>query len=88
MRITPIDATTISTMADWLVDCEAKEGADYDLASLIAFSKCVNDEDREIVEDQAKGIASSRYRPGPYSPVKEKLVDHFVNWYMARNSTI
>ena len=42
MRITPIDVTTISTMADWLVDCE----------------------------------------------VTEKLVDHFVNWYMARNSTI
>jgi hypothetical protein len=25
---------------------------------------------------------SSRYQPGPYSPIKEKLVEHFVVWYM------
>ena len=38
----------------------------------------MNDEDREIAEDQAKGVMSSRYQPGPYSPIKEKLVEHFV----------
>jgi len=42
----------------------------------------VNEEDHEIAEDQAKGIMSSRYQPGPYSPVKEKLVEHFVGWYI------
>ena len=67
---------------DWLVAEEATEGDDYDVESLIAFSKRVNDEDREIVEDQARGIASSRYRPGQYSPVKEKLVEHFIDWYL------
>ena len=82
MRVTPIDAMNTRIQADWLVAEEAKEGDDYDVEKLIAFSKRVNDEDREIVEDQARGIACSRYRPGQYSPVKEKLVEHFVDWYL------
>ena len=82
MRVTPVDATTTRITAVWLVAGDAREDIDYDVESLIAFSKRVNDEDREIVETQAQGIASSRYRPGPYSPVKEKLVAHFVDWYL------
>ena len=81
MRVTPIDENSTRIQADWLVFENATEGDDYDIERLIAFSKQVNDEDREIAEDQAKGVASSRYQPGPYSPIKEKLVEHFVNWY-------
>ncbi len=81
MRVTPIDENSTRIQADWLVFENATEGDDYDIGKLIAFSKQVNDEDREIAEDQAKGVASSRYQPGPYSPIKEKLVEHFVNWY-------
>ncbi len=81
MRVTPINATTTRIQADWLVAEDAKEGVDYDVARLIEFSKRVNNEDIEIVEDQAKGVNSSRYRPGPYSPIKEKLVEHFIAWY-------
>ena len=66
----------------------AKEGADYSVEQLIAFSKRVNEEDYEIAEDQAKGIMSSRYEPGPYSPVKEKLVEHFVAWYIEQMGQI
>lgn len=82
MRVTPIDATTTRIQADWLVDGDAREDTDYNVESVIAFSKRVNDEDHEIAEDQAKGVKSSRYRPGPYSPIKEELVEHFVAWYM------
>ena len=84
MRVTPIDATTTRIQADWLVDGNAREGCDYDIESVIAFSKRVNDEDHEIAEDQAKGVMSSRYRPGLYSPIKEELVEHFVAWYLER----
>ena len=82
MRVTPIDAATTRIQADWLVDGKAREDTDYNVESVIAFSKRVNDEDHEIAEDQAKGVMSSRYRPGPYSPIKEELVEHFVAWYM------
>lgn len=82
MRVTPIDEKMTRIQADWLVNETAKEGTDYSVEQLIAFSKRVNEEDHEIAEDQAKGVMSSRYQPGPYSPIKEKLVEHFVVWYM------
>ena len=84
MRVTPIDATTTRIQADWLVYGDAREGIDYNVESVIAFSKRVNDEDHEIAENQAKGVMSSRYRPGPYSLIKEELVEHFVSWYFAK----
>ena len=65
MRVTPIDATTTQIQADWLVAGDAEAGVDYEIESVIAFSKRVNDEDRDIVEAQARGIASSRYQPVP-----------------------
>ncbi len=88
MRVTPIDETTTRIQADWLVAEDAREGSDYNLERLIEFSKRVNDEDIEIVEDQAKGVVSSRYQPGPYSPIKEKLVEHFVAWYTQQLSGV
>jgi Rieske 2Fe-2S family protein len=82
MRVTPIDQSTTRVQADWLVHEAAEAGIDYEVARLIEFSKRVNDEDHVIVTDQARGVASSRYRPGPYSPVKEALAEHFVAWYI------
>ncbi len=82
MRVTPIDASTTRIQADWLVDEAAQAGIDYDVARVVEFSKRVNDEDHVILADQASGVASSRYRPGPYAPVKEALAEHFVAWYI------
>ncbi len=36
------------------------------------------------VHDQVKGVMSSLYQPGPYSPIKEEWVEYFVAWYMER----
>jgi Rieske 2Fe-2S family protein len=87
MRVTPIDATTTRISASWLVDENAIEDQDYRIDELIGFSKLVNEEDHEILTEQAKGVISSHYRPGPYSPVKEAAVEHFVAWYVNRLST-
>ena len=81
MRVIPVDATTTRIRTSWIVDEHAVEDQDYDVEALIAFSKLVNDEDQAIIVDQAIGVASSRYRPGPYSPIKESAVEHFVAWY-------
>ena len=88
MRVTPIDEKTTRIQADWLVNETAEEDVDYSVERVIAFSKRVNEEDHEIAEDQAKGVMSSRYQPGPYSPVKEKLVEHFVAWYIEQMDQI
>ncbi|MGI9425199.1 MAG: aromatic ring-hydroxylating oxygenase subunit alpha [Hyphomicrobiaceae bacterium] len=86
MRVTPIDALTTRISASWLVKGDAIEERDYRVEDLIAFSKLVNDEDYEIVSDHAKGVASPRYQPGPYSCIKEQAVEHFVAWYIDRMS--
>lgn len=84
MRVTPVDANTTRIKAYWLVAAEAEEGVDYDVESVIAFSKEVNDEDHDIVTTQAQGVQSQRYQPGPFSPIKEANTEHFVNWYVER----
>ncbi len=86
MRVTPIGATTTRIKASWIVREDSIEDTDYCINELIAFSKLVNDEDQAIVTDQAIGVASSRYQPGPYSSVKEAAVEHFVAWYISRLS--
>ncbi|MEM6625061.1 MAG: SRPBCC family protein, partial [Pseudomonadota bacterium] len=40
-----------------------------------------NDEDRQVVEDNQKGINSPAYEPGPYSPIHETGVIGFIEWY-------
>ena len=40
-----------------------------------------NDEDRRIVEENAFGIRSPAYEPGPYSEMHEGGVIQFVDWY-------
>ena len=69
MRVTPIDETTTRMQADWLVHEDAMEGLDYYADKVIAFSARVNEEDHDIVLEQARGVQSSRYQPGPYSSV-------------------
>ena len=40
-----------------------------------------NDQDRRIVEENAFGIKSPAYEPGPYSELHEGGVMQFVDWY-------
>jgi len=47
-----------------------------------AVWQLTSEQDWEICERQQRGINSSAYRPGPYSPYKEYNVDGFVRWYL------
>ena len=82
-RVLPISATETAVTTKWLVHKDAVEGVDYDLERLTHVWKQTNDQDRRIVEENARGIASPAYRPGPYSPVHEDGVQQFVEWYCA-----
>lgn len=56
-------------------------GVDYDLAELTHVWTETNGQDRRIVEENAFGILSPAYEPGPYSIEHEGGVIQFVEWY-------
>jgi len=80
-RVLPISATETAVTTKWLVHKDAVEGVDYDLRELLHVWTETNDEDRRIVEENAFGIRSPAYEPGPYSQVHEGGVMQFVEWY-------
>jgi Phenylpropionate dioxygenase and related ring-hydroxylating dioxygenases, large terminal subunit len=80
-RVTPLTATTTQVTTKWLVHKDAVEGVDYDLQRLTEVWIATNDEDRQVVEDNQRGINSPAYEPGPYSPIHETGVIGFVDWY-------
>ncbi|MDQ0314388.1 aromatic ring-hydroxylating oxygenase subunit alpha [Amorphus orientalis] len=80
-RVLPIGPQETAVTTKWLVNREAVEGVDYDLDELIHVWTETNDQDRQIVEENAFGIRSPAYEPGPYSSDHEGGVDQFVDWY-------
>ena len=80
-RVLPISATETAVTTKWLVHKDAVEGVDYDLAELTHVWTETNDQDRRIVEENAFGIRSPAYEPGPYSLDHEGGVVQFVEWY-------
>ena len=82
-RVTPLSPTRTEVTTMWLVHKDAVEGVDYDLKALTQVWTETNDEDRRVVEDNAAGIASPVYEPGPYSPTQESGVIQFTDWYCA-----
>lgn len=80
-RVLPISATETAVTTKWLVHKDAVEGVDYDLAELTHVWTETNDQDRRIVEENAFGILSPAYEPGPYSELHEGGVLQFVEWY-------
>ena len=80
-RVTPIGPNETAVTTKWLVHKDAVEGVDYDLETLTHVWNQTNDQDRRIVEENAWGIRSPAYEPGPYSVVHEEGVMQFVDWY-------
>jgi Rieske 2Fe-2S family protein len=80
-RVTPIGPMETEVSTKWLVHKDAVEGVDYDLKRLTEVWLATNDEDREVVENNQRGILSPAYEPGPYSPTHEGGNIQFVDWY-------
>ena len=80
-RVLPISATETAVTTKWLVHKDAVEGVDYNLDELTHVWTETNDQDRRIVEENAFGILSPAYEPGPYSELHEGGVIQFVEWY-------
>ena len=80
-RVLPISAEETAVTTTWLVHKDAVEGVDYNLDELTHVWNMTNDQDRSIVEENAFGIRSPAYEPGPYSVDHEGGVMQFVEWY-------
>jgi len=79
MRVTPVNASTTDVQFCWLVDANAVEGKDYTLKQLTEFWEITGDQDGKLCENNFKGIQSNAYKPGPYAPVEDQVVN-FVDW--------
>ena len=80
-RVLPISPTETEVTTKWLVHKDAVEGVDYDLENLTQVWIATNDEDRQVVEENQRGINSPAFVPGPYSQIQEDGVIQFVDWY-------
>jgi Rieske 2Fe-2S family protein len=67
--------------AKWLVSADAVEGVDYTIPRLTELWDRTNLQDRELAENNQRGVRSAGFIPGPYSPDAESLVLRFVDWY-------
>ena len=80
-RVLPLGPNETQVTTKWLVHKDAVEGVDYDLEELTHVWIETNDQDRRIVEENAFGIGSPAYEPGPYSVEHEGGVLQFLEWY-------
>lgn len=85
-RILPISPTETQVTTNWLVHKDAVEGVDYNIEDLTRVWLNTNDEDRQVVEENQKGILSPAYEPGPYSTIQEEGVIQFIDWYVGKMS--
>jgi Rieske 2Fe-2S family protein len=77
----PVSATETHVVAKWLVHKDAVEGVDYDLDNLTKLWTATNLQDKELAENNQRGVNARGYTPGPYSQEAEALVINFVDWY-------
>jgi Rieske 2Fe-2S family protein len=80
----PVSPTETLVIAKWLVHKDAVEGVDYDVENLIALWTATNLQDKDLAENNQRGVNALGYTPGPYSKEAETLVINFVDWYCAR----
>ena len=83
-RLLPAGPQCTAIRVLWLVRHDAVEGRDYQFEKLLPFWQLTSEQDWKICERQQRGVNSSAYVPGPYSPYKEYNVDSFVQWYMKK----
>ena len=80
-RVVPVSPTETEVVTTYLVPGDAVEGVDYTLEGLTQTWEATNNQDRIIVERQAKGVSSPAFTPGFYNKTHEGGVIEFAQWY-------
>ncbi len=78
---TPVEHNASRCEIYWLVRGDAEEGRDYDVDELTWLWDVTTLSDREIIVNNAKGVHSKYYEPGPFSTMEtaEKV---YVDWLL------
>lgn len=84
-QMIPLSATETDVIITWLVDEDAAADVDADKISWMWDVTTV--QDKKITEDNADGVASRAYRPGPYTPLESQTA-FFVETYLAEMRTL
>lgn len=79
----PVGPQETHVVSKWLVHKDAIEGIDFTIESLIEMWTKTNLQDRDLAENNQRGVNGLGYLPGPYSHVAEDLVIRFGSWYRA-----
>jgi Rieske 2Fe-2S family protein len=82
--VTPVSPRETLIVSKWLVHEDAVEGVDYHAEDLAELWTRTNLQDRDLVENNQRGVDSPGYRPGPFSAEAEALAIRFVDWYCAK----
>ena len=80
-RFTPCGAQCTDMEIVWLVRADATAGRDYDIDRLTWLWRITSDADKKIIENNAKGVNSKFYTPGPLSEMEE-FTTAFIEWYL------
>ncbi len=80
-RFTPTSSDTSECDITWLVNGDAEEGKDYDVERLIWLWDVTTTADKRIIENNAKGVNSRSYKPGPLS-LMEEFTWQYMSWYL------
>jgi len=77
----PTGPLSTRVTAKWFVHKDAVEGVDYHVEQLIHMWDQTNRQDRDLAENNQRGVLGMGYRPGPYSPDGESYLIRFADWY-------
>jgi Rieske 2Fe-2S family protein len=80
--VIPVGPQETHVLSKWLVPKDAVEGVDYHLENLIETWMKTNFQDRDLTENNQRGVNSVAYKPGPYSTDAEDYVHRFTQWYV------
>ncbi|MCI0625001.1 MAG: aromatic ring-hydroxylating dioxygenase subunit alpha [Acidobacteria bacterium] len=82
LNMKPVGPNLTLYELNWFVREDAVEGVNYDIDRVTAFWRITTEQDIQLCENNQRGVNSSRYEPGPYSPVELDQVERFVQWYL------
>jgi Rieske 2Fe-2S family protein len=78
---TPVDQHHSTCEIYWLVRGDAEEGRDYDVDRLTWLWHITTLADREIITNNARGVQSRYYEPGPFARM-EKAERIYTEWLL------
>jgi len=78
----PLGPDTSTCDITWLVRGDAVEGEDYNKERLTWLWDVTTHADKRIIENNAAGVNSRYYTPGPYSKM-EHYTWKFIDWYLS-----